>query len=360
MAMTRSCYGFRWSLLLSWLCCLLLSPHVASSPVVITHLPGFDGPLPFLGKQLANYGFRLARDDAMDAADNVNREVELQLATIEMEDGDHHGQEHGTPTPSPSPTPSPDGALRLRAPGKGLVLGQRPAPPASGSNAQNRRGSTPVTSGTRGRPPLSAAAKHKNKNKAVTTCVTVDETSAPMDVDGGHVVISDDEDEQEEDVVAVNGAGKRKKTSNVWLEMKEVKVKGEYKARCNYCHKDLTTGPKAGTKHLADHLKMCTLKKLKTKGGKTMSQSSLMMNAKEDRNVSVESYTFDQEVARRELGNMLVLHEYPPSIVDHAGFRKFVHALQPLFKLHTRNTYSFVGMILWKTSRKKQRRQLIT
>jgi hypothetical protein len=26
-----------------------------------------------------------------------------------------------------------------------------------------------VTSGTRGRPPLSAAAKHKNKNKAVTT-----------------------------------------------------------------------------------------------------------------------------------------------------------------------------------------------
>ncbi|KAM0907145.1 hypothetical protein ACQ4PT_016311 [Festuca glaucescens] len=58
MAMTRSCYGFRWSLLLSWLCCLLLSPHVASSPVVITHLPGFDGPLPFLGKQLANYGFR--------------------------------------------------------------------------------------------------------------------------------------------------------------------------------------------------------------------------------------------------------------------------------------------------------------
>ncbi|KAM0912808.1 hypothetical protein ACQ4PT_012606 [Festuca glaucescens] len=275
----------------------------------------------------------------MDGADDANREVELQLATIETEDGDHHGQEHGTPTPSSSPTLSPDGALRLRAPGKGLVLGQRPAPPASGSNAQNRRGSTPVTSSTRGRPPLSAAAKLKNKNKAVTTCVTVDETSALMDVDGDHVVISDDEDEQEEDVVAVNGAGKRKKTSNVWLEMKEVKVKGEYKARCNYCHKDLTTGPKAGTKHLADHLKICTLKKLKTKGGNTMSQSSLMMNAQEDGNVSVESYTFDQEVARRELGNMLVLHDYPLSIVDHAAFRKFVHALQPLFKLHTRNTY---------------------
>ncbi|KAM0918020.1 hypothetical protein ACQ4PT_009384 [Festuca glaucescens] len=166
----------------------------------------------------------------MDVANDANREMELQLATIETEDGD----QHGSPTPSPSPTPSLDGALRLRAPGKGLVPGQRPAPPASGSNAQNRGGSTPVTSGTRGRPPLSAAAKHKNKSKAVTTCVTVDEISAPMDVDGGHVVISDDEDEQEEDVVAVNGAGKRKKTSNVWLEMKEVKVKGEYKARFIY------------------------------------------------------------------------------------------------------------------------------
>ncbi|XP_047079781.1 zinc finger BED domain-containing protein RICESLEEPER 2-like [Lolium rigidum] len=35
---------------------------------------------------------------------------------------------------------------------------------------------------------------------------------------------------------------------------------------------------------------------------------------------------------------MIVLHDYPLSIVDHAGFRRFVHALQPLFKMHTRNT----------------------
>lgn len=35
---------------------------------------------------------------------------------------------------------------------------------------------------------------------------------------------------------------------------------------------------------------------------------------------------------------MLVLHEYLLSIVDHVGFRKFVAALQPLFKLHRRNT----------------------
>ncbi|KAK1649160.1 hypothetical protein QYE76_066965 [Lolium multiflorum] len=44
----------------------------------------------------------------------ANQEMQLQIATIEPEDGDHHGQEHGTPTPIPSPTPSPDGALHLR------------------------------------------------------------------------------------------------------------------------------------------------------------------------------------------------------------------------------------------------------
>lgn len=205
-----------------------------------------------------------------------------------------------------------------------------------------------------GRPSLlsngrSTAAKGKNKSKATASDTStniqrdvphesVDDTSAPMDEDGDRVVILDDEDGQEDEVEEVNEVGKRKLTSKVWLEMKKLKVNGQWRARCNYCHKELTAGSKAGTKHLASHLKICTLKKLKTKGGKTMSQSSLTMNAKEDGNVSVESYTFDQEVARRELGNMLVLHEYPLSIVDHAGFRRFVHALQPLFKLHTRNT----------------------
>ncbi|KAK3039753.1 hypothetical protein RJ639_027410 [Escallonia herrerae] len=50
------------------------------------------------------------------------------------------------------------------------------------------------------------------------------------------------------------------------------------------------------------------------------------------------NYTFDQEFARRELGSMIILHEYPLSIVDHVGFRRYSSALQPLFKVPTRNT----------------------
>ena len=35
---------------------------------------------------------------------------------------------------------------------------------------------------------------------------------------------------------------------------------------------------------------------------------------------------------------MVILHEYPLSMVDHIAFREFVGSLQPLFKLISRNT----------------------
>uniref|UniRef100_A0A0A9DN64 Carboxypeptidase n=1 Tax=Arundo donax TaxID=35708 RepID=A0A0A9DN64_ARUDO len=39
-------YAFSWLLMLPWLWCIVLCP-VSSSGLVVTHLPGFDGPLPF-------------------------------------------------------------------------------------------------------------------------------------------------------------------------------------------------------------------------------------------------------------------------------------------------------------------------
>ena len=35
---------------------------------------------------------------------------------------------------------------------------------------------------------------------------------------------------------------------------------------------------------------------------------------------------------------MIIIHEYPLSIVEHHGFRKFLGGLQPLFKVPSRNT----------------------
>ncbi|KAF7127274.1 hypothetical protein RHSIM_Rhsim11G0144400 [Rhododendron simsii] len=52
----------------------------------------------------------------------------------------------------------------------------------------------------------------------------------------------------------------------------------------------------------------------------------------------LEAYTFDQNFARRELARMIIMHEYPLSMVEHAGFKRFALALQPLFQMVSRNT----------------------
>ena len=142
--------------------------------------------------------------------------------------------------------------------------------------------------------------------------------------------------EEEEENIQV--ASKRKLTSTVWAEFKRVKVAGKWKAKCVYCNKELGGEPKNGTKHLHYHLGICVLRKIKTKGNKTLSQTSLRFGSASQGKAPVENYTFDQACARKELASMIVLHEYPLSMVDHAGFRRFVSALQPLFKMVTRNT----------------------
>ncbi|KAE8662993.1 hypothetical protein F3Y22_tig00113124pilonHSYRG00617 [Hibiscus syriacus] len=42
--------------------------------------------------------------------------------------------------------------------------------------------------------------------------------------------------------------------------------------------------------------------------------------------------------SRKDLAEMIIVHEYPLSMVEHHGFRKFVRGLQPLFKVQSRNT----------------------
>jgi hypothetical protein len=158
------------------------------------------------------------------------------------------------------------------------------------------------------------------------------------------IEIDDDEEEEvEEEEDGVEVGSKRKLTSAVWKEFKRVRWHGKIKAKCMYCSGKLVGDTRSGTKHLHDHLKSCVLRKIQLSGKKTLSQASLRFSATDLGKISVENYTFDQDIARKELGAMMVLHEYPLSMVDHAGFRRFVHALQPLFKIGTRNTLRYIA-----------------
>jgi hypothetical protein len=184
--------------------------------------------------------------------------------------------------------------------------------------------------------PLSQASQTQSEaqTRSPSPRLESDNESVPIDVEQADIIeVEDDED-------IVEAGSKRKLTSPVWKEFKKVKANGEIRAKCNYCSKQLSAARTNGTKHLHTHLRGCTLRKVKL-NGKTMAQASLRFGRTDAGDVSMENYTFDQETARRELGSMIVLHEYPLSMVDHVGFRRFVGALNPHFRIGTRNTIRY-------------------
>ncbi|KAG6516028.1 hypothetical protein ZIOFF_026475 [Zingiber officinale] len=110
-------------------------------------------------------------------------------------------------------------------------------------------------------------------------------------------------------------------------------IEGKWKAVCNDCKKTLGGETKNGTKHLLDHMKTCLHKKQKT-----IQQSLLQPTKSNDGTTQLGTYHFNQDQARAELANMIILHEYSLSMVDHVGFRRYSYALQPIFKVVSWNT----------------------
>ncbi|TXG58183.1 hypothetical protein EZV62_016012 [Acer yangbiense] len=45
--------------------------------------------------------------------------------------------------------------------------------------------------------------------------------------------------------------------------------------------------------------------------------------------VEIRTFKFDQDTTRRELANMVILHEYPLSMVEHCGFHRFTYVPCP-------------------------------
>lgn len=118
-----------------------------------------------------------------------------------------------------------------------------------------------------------APVSHGSQPQSESRLESVNESEA--------IEIEDDEEEievQEEEDGAEVGS-KRKLTSVVWKEFKRIKWSGQVKSKCIYCSAKLGGDTKSGTKHLHDHLKSRTLRKIKLAGNKTLSQASLRLNA---------------------------------------------------------------------------------
>ncbi|KAG6503414.1 hypothetical protein ZIOFF_035727 [Zingiber officinale] len=150
------------------------------------------------------------------------------------------------------------------------------------------------------------------------------------------------------EISGTNGEKKRKFRSIAWDHFEKKLIDGKWKAICNDCKKTLGGETKNGTKHLLDHMKTCLHKKQNT-----IQQSLLQPTKSNDGTTQLGTYHFNQDQARAELANMIILHEYPLSMVDHVGFRRYSYALQPIFKVVSRNTIKTDIMKIFEYERNK-------
>jgi hypothetical protein len=190
--------------------------------------------------------------------------------------------------------------------------------------------STPGDSGSGAGPSSSAGGRRLSRAQTPSSTPrepTPSDVPAPTDGQGTDNNVIEIEDDVQVGV-------KRNLRSDVWNEFDKVTVAGIDKARCHWCTKTLSAVGRNGTSHLRSHLNSCDCRNTR----KGLKQTTLKLSKTQDGSVLVEKYVFDQGVARKELALIICVHEYSLSIVDHLGFRRFCAALQPLFKVVSRNT----------------------
>ncbi|CAN0903862.1 Zinc finger BED domain-containing protein RICESLEEPER 1 [Linum grandiflorum] len=119
----------------------------------------------------------------------------------------------------------------------------------------------------------------------------------------------------------------------VWKHFKMIKVNNVWKAKCNYCGKQLGGDYSNGTSYLKNHASNRLHRKIH-EGSQNMLGPNYWAKGKLDLFASA----FDASFSKKELAAPIIMHEYPLSMVDHLYFNRFVRSLQPMFSVPSRNT----------------------
>lgn len=141
----------------------------------------------------------------------------------------------------------------------------------------------------------------------------------------------------------------RRLTSHVWNDFEKVKKDGGDVAICKFCRKQLSGSSSSGTTHLNNHLKRCH-RKLNTDIRGWMVTTEIK---REDGNPIRRLNKYSEKRSRLELARMIIYHEYPFSIVEHVGFRRFVYTLCPSFKLIPREVMRDDCIVLYENEKKR-------
>ncbi|CAN1186850.1 Putative AC9 transposase [Linum perenne] len=135
------------------------------------------------------------------------------------------------------------------------------------------------------------------------------------------------------------------------IHFERVKVHDIWKAKYNYCRKLLDGDSNNGTSHLRNHVNSCIWKRIYD-GSQKVLGPSLLIKCKTE----LVATDYNAEVSREELGTIVLMHEYPLSIVEHLHFKRFCYSLQPLFSVPPRNTLKRDSMRIYCDERAKIQR----
>ncbi|XP_057526342.1 zinc finger BED domain-containing protein RICESLEEPER 3-like [Amaranthus tricolor] len=147
---------------------------------------------------------------------------------------------------------------------------------------------------------IGASTNSKSKPSTTASCtpISVDEYESPANI------------VSEPNVLPITS----KHTSAVWNDFKRKRVGGVEKAECNRCNKLLSAGAKARTSHLKDHIKSCRKQICQDLRQTTLFGTQHNVNDSSD-SLTLAPYEFRQEDGRKDLAEMIILHEYPISMI---------------------------------------------
>ncbi|CAN1763520.1 Zinc finger BED domain-containing protein RICESLEEPER 4, partial [Linum perenne] len=142
-------------------------------------------------------------------------------------------------------------------------------------------------------------------------------------------------------------------TYDVWVHFNRIRVNGVTKARCKYRRKLLSGDSNSGTSHLRNHHITCLHKKIYV-GQQRVLGANYLPKGK----AQLIATEYNYEVSKKQLCSMIILHEYPLSIVDHIGFKRYSCSLQPLFKVPFRNTIKKERLTFYEVTKINFKREL--
>ncbi|XP_074570531.1 zinc finger BED domain-containing protein RICESLEEPER 2-like [Curcuma longa] len=130
---------------------------------------------------------------------------------------------------------------------------------------------------------------------------------------------------------------KRKRTSKVWDDFKEVTLpNGAIKAECIHCKHRLTINKSGVTSHFLRHLKGCMRKQISEKGQNNLTVSTTIVELETVN--AVQNFKYDHGKIREILSHMIIVHELPFLFSEYEIFNLLMRTTTPHYQKISRAT----------------------